>query len=285
MAAISNNALQHPTLLEDIAAVNGNIHKYYGDDLDARVNRVSEFVKQNPILPIRMVAEAAFCAATGAIIGASVAGGIASFIAPPATGIAARLGAAGGGILGTYYGVKEQVMYIQRSRVYEKWKEEAIHKKVYPIFEKYVAENVAERFLCSYTKSLILHPVRDSQGHVFEQSWILADLQRSGGKVKCNENLHEITEDELVYDLNYHSQLLQTLKADFDTRVADPVVVSAVLALRNDIEENRASMVDESLKPLTKQYMDCKDPEDEAEVEKQILFQLKQSKKKFAIQG
>jgi len=285
MAAINNNPLQHPTLLADIEQANTAITKMTDQSPAAKAYRVKEFCSENKPVVIRIAQDVAAKAAFGAALGTVFAGGAALVFAPPSATVVAKVGGLAGGFIGAYKGVKDQIFYIQRSRIYENWKSEALKNGVYMVFEKYVSRNLTVDHQCPYTLDFIMCPVRDSHGHVFEQSYMLRDLERGGGRAVCQKaHNHDIVAADLSYDLQYHNTLMQALKPAFDTAVQDPNVVAGVLSLRQNIEEERAQMLREATEQKFKQYMDCKSPEEEDEIGKQVLADLKENKKKFKLQ-
>lgn len=262
MSAIGN-AADNPQLKTDLSVVN----KYTDNSLLNKTKRCSQFILEHPDVQFNIVMDTVSGGTLGAILGAGCFGIPALVVAPPSAPAAAKVGAILGGIYGAYRVNKEHVMRIKRSNRYEDWKSGAIKTQVYPIFQKYVADEVSDIYKCLYTSSLVVRPVRDQHGHLFEHTSVLEDLRMHGGRIRCPRTLdHEITENQLVYDPTYHPTMMTALTPQFSNTVNNAAAVAGVQALLENARQERLAMYNKELEPINLQLLGCKTEDERAEV-------------------
>jgi hypothetical protein len=196
---------------------------------------------------------------------------------------AAKIGGAAGAAIGCYTATRREVLKIRGSVTYKNWRDNAVKTKVYPIFEKYVNTKVSDSFKCPYTSSLILRPVRDRHGHVFEHDEIMKHLRNSQGAIKCPHTMEPITESDLTFDLEYHKNLLRELEPAFNAAIQDPTVVAGALAFKDSVKEERKAMFQAEMEPLTDQLLECKSQAERDEVLQQYRSQASHSAEKYGI--
>lgn len=269
MSAVSMNPLQHPQLRADVATVNSLL-----DNSEKGVkNQKFKCLMANPNhVTLKVVTGSVAGGAAGAAAGAAVLGLPALVLAPPSAGVAAKVGAGIGLAAGLFLGAKVTYDVVEFPQVFAKWKEQAIAKKVYPLFEKYLGEEVID-FQCPITMSLVSNPVRDVHGCVFERSEIERQFKEAE-TIGCPKTTRAIRRDELVPDLNYHRGLLARFKPRFDAATADPNVVSAVLALQQQVEEVQAQTTFSKIKDLLCCLNKAKTKEEKGQIMLQITARL-----------
>lgn len=104
--------------------------------------------------------------------------------------IIAGLGILLSGLTGGYLGFKicyhTKYYYITRSKAFLDWKVEAIKNNVYAKFrECLMKDEVLDGLKDCFTLELMLDPVRDRCGHVYEKAAIHQYLRENNGKVQC----------------------------------------------------------------------------------------------------
>jgi hypothetical protein len=283
MAAIGN-ALDNAQLKADKSVVDAHLKT----DLSCQISRSKAYIKDKPTVVITVMSSGVMGGVVGSVVGGVTFGAGAALVAattklPVDVNAAIEAGSAVGFTVGSVIATKKKVLQIKGSTVYQNWKAEAIFKNVYPIFEKYVAENIAQPYKCIYTLSLVHRPVRDSHGHVFEQEYIHKEMDAHGGTINCPHNTLPITKNELTFDLLYHRDVMNIIKPAFDAAVQNPVVVAGALAFRSAVKEERVAMFNADMAPFTERLLGCKNQQERDEVLKQYNSAANNAAEKYKL--
>jgi hypothetical protein len=221
---------------------------------------------------LRIVAGSMTGGAVGALVGTAV-GAVPAILCPsPFSAEIVYFGQCAGGVVGAFLGGAHEYTVIEYPQVFAQWKQEAAVTKVYPLFEKYLGDDVAD-FLCPYTTSLIANPVVDEHGCVFERSEITKDFNEkmaAGKPTRCPKTMKTITQANVVPDLEYHERLLNHCKPLFDKATNDPNVVAGALALEQQVQEVQSEVLFTKVKGLVSQAVKCKTKAEKEEVLKQL---------------
>jgi hypothetical protein len=201
-------------------------------------------------LVIRVPLNAAAAAVSAAAFGASVGVLGALIVNPPAMPIAGKVGGAVGAALGAYYGAEEQLVSIEKSPEYTAWLSKGIDETAYKPLGELCKDYRLKEFHCPLNKKLICIPVKDKLGHRWEHGTVMARLDAHGGSIP--HPLHPgktLTRDELVYDMDYHSEV-QTATAQLQRGSPNAALVSGVNAYTEAVIKSRSQIGSASCAPL-----------------------------------
>jgi hypothetical protein len=161
------------------------------------------------------------------------------------TGVQFVLSVFAGACLGMVYTAAR----IERSVVYETWRQNAIQKKIFPIFETFLATlDGMNEFICPITREIIGDPVKDTSGHVYERWAIEKWLTEKTTSPTTNLPLQK---DELTYDPTYHVKVVKAIKQRFDQQIEEQVK-AGLLAYHTTIMQDRKAL----LKTICKDLLD-----------------------------
>jgi hypothetical protein len=269
MSSVALNPLNHPTLKKDV----NTVETYTSKSSYANAKRHVLCVIENPQdVTMRIAAGTMTGVAVGALAG-TVAGAVPALLFPsPVSAEIVLFGQYAGGIIGGVLGGAHEYTVVEYPQVFAQWKQEATVTKVYPIFEKYLGDGVAD-FMCPYTTSLIANPMVDEHGCVFERADITKDFNAKiaeGKPMRCPKTLKIITQANVVPDLTYHERLLTHCTPLFDKAKNDPNIVAGALALEQQVAEVRSEVLFTKVKGLVSQAVKCKTKAEKEEVLKQI---------------
>lgn len=187
----------------------------------------------------------------------------------------AGLGTSLGAAVGALFGSNQTIVRMERSEVYLKWKDEAIRKNIYPLFQKFLQDSdLLQEFLCDLTQDLISHPVRAPNGKIYEreeiESWLtrkaiefpperLAAMSSQNREEAlltfCPNRSCHLTSDMLVYDFDYHQRVAVAMRQLFDQQI-DEQFREGLLNYRIALITDRESLRKEIINELTTKYSD-----------------------------
>ncbi len=147
-------------------------------------------------------------------------------------------GVLSGAFIGSLFGAGYTINTTLKLDAYTEWKFKVLPDKVFPMFRQFLQASELENFMCPITQDLIVVPVKDPTGKVYEkgaiENWIneknkspMPDLStlpdeatRNSVRFRTSPTRHmDLQLKDLKYDLGYHDEVVTILKRLHDQQI------------------------------------------------------------------
>jgi hypothetical protein len=133
-----------------------------------------------------------------------------------------------GTVVGTFIGAIVTLSSVESESRIDRWKRRAIKEGVLTQFEDFIARQL-NRFTCPFTKKLILVPMKDDEGVVYERAAIKDQLDQGN----------------FVYDDQYHVKLAHVIDSFLHQPETSVSIKDGLIAYRTTIMKARAKLIQE----------------------------------------
>lgn len=171
----------------------------------------------------------------------------------------AVMGFVAGAVLGTQY----EIITIQRSDVYLKWKMKAFEDKVLPAFQEFLKNDSKLADLrCPLSLDIPVVPVRAPDGTVYEKEYIEHWLDVKPFRYQQVQGWFDnsspirgkpFTKADLVYDAEFHTGVANRLKELLSQKL-DEKIKGGLESLHSNILENKAQIFSAKLAEVSKRF-------------------------------